>query len=139
MRVLIADDDRLFCELLKEYVAACDHEVVEVVSGGGVAVIQSFSRHEPDVLLLDIMMPRLNGFTVLSNVLSRNPKAKVILMSGQVQNDHPSVLHSGAVAYLQKPFQLEQLRSVLGSLSASEGPEGPDGPDLPGVSAAVAA
>ncbi len=120
MRVLIADDDRLLCELLKEYVSACDHQVVEAVSGGGVAAIQSFTKHAPDVLLLDILMPRLNGFTVCSNVLSRNPNAKVVLMSGQVQADYPSVALSGAVAYLQKPFRLEQLRTVLHSIAGLE-------------------
>ena len=118
MRVLISDDDRLLCELLTEYVSSCDHDVVDAVSSGGVATIQSFTRHAPDVMLLDILMPRLNGFTVCSNVLSRNPKAKIILMSGQVDGDDLSVRQSGAVGYLHKPFGLAELKEALGNLAA---------------------
>ncbi len=119
MRVLIADDDRLVCEMLREYVISCGHEVVEIVCGGGLSVIQSFGRHVPDVVLLDILMPRLNGFTVCHNVLSRYPNAKIILMSGQVERTHLSVAHSGAAAYLQKPFLLEDLRNVLNTLATA--------------------
>jgi DNA-binding response OmpR family regulator len=118
MRILIADDDMLFCELLREYVTACDHEVVETVSTGGAATIQSYNRHSPDLMLLDVLMPRFDGFLVCSNVLSRHPKAKIVLMSGQVQRENPDVMNSGAVAYLHKPFQLEELRGVLESLAA---------------------
>jgi two-component system response regulator (stage 0 sporulation protein A) len=118
MRILIADDDRMMCDMLREFVSACDHQVVAAVSGGGLAAIQSFTLHEPDVLLLDILMPRLNGFTVCHNVLSRNPNAKIVLMSGQVDKNYPSVTQSGAVAYLQKPFRLEDLREVLEAIGA---------------------
>jgi DNA-binding response OmpR family regulator len=118
MRVLIADDDRLVCEMVKEYVLSCGHEVLETVCGGGLSVIQSYGRHLPDVMILDVLMPRLNGFTVCHNVLSRHPEAKVILMSGQVDRSNYSVTHSGAVAYLQKPFGLEELRALLISLDA---------------------
>ncbi len=122
MRVLIADDDRLVCEMLKEYVLACGHEVVDTISGGGITVIQSYGRYLPDVVLLDILMPRLNGFTVCHNVLSRYPNAKVILMSGQVERNHLSVTQSGAVAYLQKPFLLEELQTVLASIAGKATP-----------------
>ena len=118
MRILIADDDLLLCELLKEYVSACDHEVVETVSSGGAATIQSYNRHEPDVVLLDVLMPRLDGLLVCSNVLSRHPNAKIVLMSGQVQRNSDLVAKSGAVAYLRKPFHLEELREVLNSIAA---------------------
>lgn len=118
MRLLIADDDRLVCEMLKRYAEACGHEVVETVSGGGLAVIQSYSRHLPDVVLLDIVMPRLNGFTVCRNILSRYPEAKVILMSGVIDPDDYAIAQSGAVAYLQKPFEMSVLDALLKSVLA---------------------
>ncbi|HEY2342404.1 MAG TPA: response regulator [Chthoniobacteraceae bacterium] len=118
MRILIADDDLLVCELLREYVTACDHEVVETVSSGGAATIQSYNRHAPDLVLLDVLMPRCDGLLVCSNVLSRHPNAKIVLMSGQVQEDSQEVKNSGAVAYLHKPFNLDELRGVLDSLAA---------------------
>jgi PleD family two-component response regulator len=61
MRVLVADDDRDFAAALSGLVRACDHEVVDTVTKGGLSVIQSYAQHQPDVVLLDIMQPRLNG------------------------------------------------------------------------------
>ena len=118
MRLLIADDDRLVCEMLKRFCETCGHEVVEIVSGGGLSVIQSYGRHLPDILLLDVLMPRLNGFTVCRNIVSRYPDAKVILMSGIVDRDDDAVGHSGAAAFLQKPFEVGVLDALLTSISS---------------------
>lgn len=121
MRVLIAEDDRLLAELLSQLVRECEHEVVATVTGGGLAVIRSFVEHQPDVVLLDILMPRCNGFTVCHALRSRDPEAKVIFMSGQYEPEHPSVKSSGANGYLRKPLLLDELRGVLDAL-ASESP-----------------
>jgi len=119
MRVLIADDDRDFASALAELVRACNHEVVETVTGGGLAVIQSYAAHQPDVVLLDIMIPRLNGLTVFHALRSRNPNVKVIFVSGQVEADNPFVVRCGAAGYLRKPLLLEGLREVLEAATVS--------------------
>lgn len=120
MRILIVDDDRLVCEMLREYVQDCGHDVVETISSGGLAAIQSYSRHRPDLVLLDILMPHLNGFTVCQNVCSRYPEARIILMSGQLAADYPSVGESGAVAFIQKPFRFEELKELLAILAGEQ-------------------
>lgn len=127
MRILIADDDRELAEALAEFVRLCNHEVVDKVTGGGLAVIQSFARHNPDIVLLDIMMPRFNGLTVFHALKSRNPDAKIIFMSGKVEGDHPFVASCGASAYIQKPVLLEELREVLENVANSGGSE-PESP-----------
>jgi DNA-binding NarL/FixJ family response regulator len=113
MRIVIADDDRQIVELLAAFVTACGYEVVDMVTGGGLAVIQSCARHRPDVVLLDIVMPKYNGFTVCQQLVSRNPNVKVLLMSGVVDCEYPSVSRCGAVGYLQKPMNFEQIRDAL--------------------------
>jgi CheY-like chemotaxis protein len=117
MRVLIADDDKLVCDLLAQFVRFCDHEVVATVSGGGLAVIQSFARLQPDLVLLDVLMPRFNGLTVCHALLSRKPDTKVVLMSGAVENDHPFLRTCGAMAFLRKPMRIDDLREVLDEAS----------------------
>ncbi len=119
MRVLIADDDREMVEVLTAYVEECGHEVVGTVTGGGLAVIQAFARYEPDVVLLDIMMPRFNGLTVCHALLSRTPDAKIIFISGRLDGNHPFVSGCGAVAYLQKPVDPNQLRQALDEADTS--------------------
>jgi len=118
MRVLIADDDKNVGEMLIAFVTACEHEVVDTVRGGGLAVMQSCTRNKPDVVLLDIMMPVFNGFTVCQQLLSRDPAVKVILMSGQVEEAYPSVKSCGAIGYLPKPMAFEQLRVLLAKAAA---------------------
>src|SRR5258707_6032714 len=113
MRVLIADDDRDMAEVLGAYVTECGHEVVGPVTGGGLAVIQAFARYEPDVVLLDIMMPRFNGLTVSHALRSRKPDAKIIFVSGSLDGDNPFVSGCKASGYLQKPVNLAELRAAL--------------------------
>ena len=113
MRVLVADDDRELAAALADCVLACGHEVVDTVSGGGLAVIQSFARHKPDAVLLDILMPRCNGLTVCHALLSRKPDTKIIFVSGSVEGDHPFVSGCGAAGYLRKPVGLVELGEML--------------------------
>ena len=113
MRVLIADDDRAFAEYLGALVAVCGHEVVATITGGGLAALQGHARYRPDVMLLDVMMPKYNGFTVCHQLASRDPAARVILMSGLVAGDYPSIATSPACGYLGKPILLEDLRKAL--------------------------
>jgi CheY-like chemotaxis protein len=136
MRVLIADDDKLVCSMLTAFVEECGHEVVEAVSGGGLAVIKSFAQHLPDVVLLDVFMPRCNGLTVCHALLSRKPDTKVVFMSGMVEGSHPYVAGARASAFLAKPMRLEELRATFERLGASEKPAITL---LPPVEAAVAA
>ncbi|MEA3212559.1 MAG: hypothetical protein QOE70_5616 [Chthoniobacter sp.] len=118
MRVLIADDDREFGAVLASYVRELQHEVVGTITGGGLAVIKSFPLCRPDVVLLDIAMPRFNGFTVCHALLSRDPGAKIIFISGSEPRDHPWVTGAGAFGYLEKPILREQLREMLEAAAA---------------------
>ncbi len=117
MRVLIADDDKNVVELLTAFVTACEHEVVDRVTAGGLAVMRSCRQHRPDLVLLDIIMPKFNGFTVCQQLVSRNPLVKVILMSGLVDPNYPSVATCGAVDYLSKPIHFERIREMLAKIA----------------------
>src|SRR3954462_1180271 len=105
MRVLISDDDRLICSMLKLFVEQCGHEVVATCTGGGLEAMRTFAAKLPDVVLLDVLMPRCNGLTVCHAVLSRKPDTKVIFMSGMVESNHPYVTGCGAAGFLQKPMR----------------------------------
>jgi len=120
MRVLVADDDKEMAEALAGSVTECGHDVVGTITGGGLAVIQAFARCEADAVLLDIRMPRFNGLTVCHALLSRKPDAKVIFVSGSMDEKDPFVVSCGASAYLQKPVSLTTLRDALDAVQASQ-------------------
>ena len=112
MRVLIADDQKSVGTSLAEMVGLCHHHVVEVVSTG-MEAIQAYDRHRPDVVLMDYRMPKLNGITACRYILAKDPKARVILISGWSAPVEPEA--SGAMAILAKPVALPILEAALNS------------------------
>ncbi len=110
MRVLIADDEKGVGSTLAALVERCGHQVLQVV-GSGWEAIQAYSRLKPDVLLMDFSMPRLNGATASRMILSKDPNAKIILVSGAAL---PAQLDGiGVVAILSKPVDLDRLYGAL--------------------------
>src|ERR1043166_3731575 len=75
-RILLADDDQAFCELLREYLGRQGYEIDAVHDG--VAAIKSASEGQYDVMVLDVMMPKADGFRVLKEL--RSPGRMPILM-----------------------------------------------------------
>jgi two-component system chemotaxis response regulator CheY len=110
MRVLIADDQPDVGRSLAELVRFCNHHIVGVV-GSGLDAIQAYTRLHPDLVLMDYRMPKLNGATACRNILSKDPLARVILVTAWSPSDEAS--QSGAIAILPKPVDLERLNATL--------------------------
>lgn len=110
MRVLIADDQKSVGTTLASLVCHCKHEVVAVV-GSGLEAIQAYTRHNPDVVLMDYRMSKLNGATACRNIVAKDPAARVILISGLASTD--DMIDSGAIAILSKPIELDRLYAAL--------------------------
>jgi len=122
MRILIADDERDMAEALAAFVRTRQHEVVATVTTGGLDAIHSYIRFSPDLLLVDVLMPKFNGVTVCRAVLSRNPAAKIVLISGKLDAIHPIVADTGAIAFLSKPVDFSKLDEILNAVEASVAP-----------------
>lgn len=118
MRLLIADDERGFAAALAEVVQSCGHTVVEVVFSG-LGAIRAYQRHRPDLVLMDYNMGRLNGLTACRNIVSSDPAARIVFLSGVgAAEELPGDL-GGAVGFLRKPVKMEELQQLLASF---EGP-----------------
>ena len=118
MRVLIADDQRAVGQTLAALVERCGHEVVEVV-GSGLAAIQAYTREKPDVVLMDYSMPQLNGATACRMIMSKDPAARIIIVTGGAHTK--AITESGAVAILSKPVELDRLYAALYDAGAGAG------------------
>jgi two-component system chemotaxis response regulator CheY len=110
MRILIADDQRSVGTTLAALVSHCQHEVVQVV-GSGLEAIQAYDQYKPDVVLMDYWMARLNGATACRNIVSKDPAARVILVSAW--SPGCDLRESGAMAVLSKPVDLDRLQKAL--------------------------
>ena len=114
--MLIADDEKDVGKALAEMVRSCNHEIVGVVASG-LEAIHAYTRCRPDLVLMDYRMSKLNGATACRNILSKDPAARVILVSAWSPSD--DAVASGAIAILAKPIDLERLNTALNSVAES--------------------
>lgn len=110
MRVLIADDQKGVGTTLGALVESCGHQVIQVV-GSGLEAIQAYTRHQPDVVLMDFSMPRLNGATACRMILSKDPTAKIVIVTAATHAAEQA--DTGAIAILSKPVDFDKLYGAL--------------------------
>jgi DNA-binding NarL/FixJ family response regulator len=115
IRVLLVDDQRLFVDSLKYVLnaSAPDIEVIEIALDGKHA-IEAAKRHMPDVVLMDVRMPGLDGIETMKAILESSPKAKIVMLSTFAEEeDVRKALREGAFGYIQKNIGPPQLiRSI---------------------------
>lgn len=103
--VVVADDDPLVAMMISDFLKKKDFGAV-VTAHNGEEALQAFRSHCPDVMLVDLEMPVLDGYAVLETVRQESPATPVIVISGA---DHIKAairaLRSGAWDYLTKPFE----------------------------------
>lgn len=103
--VLVVDDERHIVALLTELLEDEGYHVMSAYDG--VDALELVRAHAPDLVLADIMMPRLDGLALLSSLHESNATLPVVLMSAAVT----PLTHE--VPYISKPFDLEELLNVL--------------------------
>ena len=106
-KILIADDDKNICELLKMYLEKEDYEVV--TAGNGEEAIAKFESENPDLILLDVMMPKLDGWQVCRE-LRKKSECPIIMITAKGETfDKVLGLELGADDYMVKPFETKEL------------------------------
>lgn len=114
-RVLVVDDEVELLELVKMRLAACGYDV-EVASGGEEA-LEKTRAFDPEVILLDLMMPGVNGFEVCRAV-KQNPAVygTPIIIALTALADEENILRAmsdGANSYIVKPFETKDLLGTI--------------------------
>ena len=105
--VLVVEDDRNICELLKLYLEKEGYTVTVAVDGGdGLA---KFRTHKPDIILLDVMMPVMDGWAVCKAIRSESQTPIIMLTAKSETDDKVTGLKSGADDYITKPFEMKEL------------------------------
>lgn len=123
IRVILADDNREFVQMLTEYVEDQeDMEVMGVAYNGDEVMELIESGKVPDVLILDIIMPHLDGLGVLEKLreMELTPQPKIIMLTafGQ-ENITQKAVQLGASYYILKPFDLDVLSNRVRQLLAN--------------------
>lgn len=112
MRVLIVDDESLIRMDLRDIIESCGHEVV-AEGTNGVEAIELCKKHKPDILLMDVKMPELDGIEAARQIGFHHEAPVVLLTSYSQQDLIDKARESGVYGYLIKPVREEQLVPTL--------------------------
>lgn len=112
-RVMIADDSDSVRLTLKDMIQAGKHEVVaEAIDG--IDALEKFDSLKPDVLLLDVAMPKKDGMETLVELMKYHPRAKVVMITAHDDMDLiENCIKLGALAYITKPFNTDEILHVI--------------------------
>ena len=111
-KLLIVDDERQFVQTLSERLRL--REIGSVVAYDGESALTMIKEEEPDVMILDLKMPGIDGIEVLKRVKQTNPAIEVIILTGHgSEADRDLCMQLGAFAYLHKPVDVALLSETI--------------------------
>ena len=107
-KILLAEDDFDFSNVLIQYLQLHNFDVVWAENG--VKALEIFKRNSFDICILDVMMPKMDGFELAEELIKINPETPFIFLSAkQLKEDKIKGLQLGADDYIVKPFEVEEL------------------------------
>lgn len=118
-RILVVDDTLFMRTLLKNILFSGGHTIVGEAENGDDAIAK-YQELNPDLVTMDIVMPKKNGIDALKGIKAIDPNAKVIMCTAVGQEQMVKLaVKTGARGYIVKPFQapkvLEEVKNVLGA------------------------
>jgi two-component system, OmpR family, response regulator MprA len=126
-RVLIADDDRAIRDALTRALGLEGYDVVQANDGN--TALSLIESTQPDVAILDVMMPNIDGLTVCRVLRAERNRLPVLMLTARTETpDRVAGLDAGADDYLAKPFDLDELlarlRALLRRTKSQDDPDG---------------
>jgi DNA-binding NarL/FixJ family response regulator len=119
VRVLVADDHSLFRDGLVSLLEAAGHQVVGQV-GDGQAAVEAARRLDPELILLDVSMPNLDGLAALRQIKAERPHAKVVMLTVSDDDTLFEALEAGAQGYLLKSLSADEFLEILKGVAQGE-------------------
>jgi len=118
--ILIVDDEEFIRELLSEIIAAKGFAVIEAASGP--QAIDIFEQHHAsiDLVLLDVILPDMDGREVYFKLKSIRPDVKIVIISGYSQTTvRQDLMDAGVEGYLAKPFEIHHVQQTIQAILQS--------------------
>lgn len=119
-KIMIADDSDAIRLVLKDILSIGEHEIVAEAIDGAEAV-DFYKNHNPEILLLDLAMPKKDGLEVVKDVIAYDPNAKIILITASDdQRIINACMDSGAKSYISKPFDFNSVLKSITEISGND-------------------
>ena len=114
-KILLVEDDINLGDVLRDYLELQDYEVVRALDG--VDGLENFKSKSFDLLILDVMLPRKDGFTLASEIRQINQQVPIIFLTARGQTeDRVTGFKTGCDDYITKPFSSEELELRIGAI-----------------------
>jgi two-component system chemotaxis response regulator CheY len=111
--VMIVDDSDAIRMVLKDIIMIGQHVLAGELNSGEKA-LEEYTKLKPDIVLLDMAMPKKDGITVLKEIIGFNPDANVIMISASDNEDTvKECMRLGAKAYILKPFNFQEVLEII--------------------------
>ena len=121
--ILLVEDEALILKYCLEMIRSLEYEVMTAASGQEAIQIYKDNHAKIDLVILDVIMPGMDGFRVFKNLHEINPQVKVIITSGfTVDRRIDQILSSGPHGYLKKPYTLKELAEAIGKTIGRQSP-----------------
>ncbi len=113
VKIIVIDDDEDTLDVFSTYLEM-KHFKVLAKGKNGLEAVELYKKHKPDIVLLDIMMPHYDGFYALEKIKEIDPKAKVIVVTGDLTEQTARRLEDlGATDLLYKPYEIDDVTNVV--------------------------
>ena len=113
--ILVVDDSDDLTNVIAEFLGIYGYQVF--TANDGCDALERMEKKDFDAVVSDIHMPRMDGFTLMTEIKSRYPQTPIILITGfSVSEAKKMAFEKGADAFVAKPFHLKELKNVIDSI-----------------------
>lgn len=126
IKVLIVDDEVKIASLMESFLQAEGYECLTAMDGS--TALQLYTKHQPDIVILDWMLPQMNGLDICRQLRQIGSPGIIMVTAKSEETDKIVGLEMGADDYLTKPFSLRELSARIRSLLRRMNRTGQDGP-----------
>ncbi|MBM3127725.1 MAG: response regulator transcription factor [Chloroflexi bacterium] len=113
-RILVVDDDKTLVRLLREALSKADYDVI--TASNGIDALQELYAKQPDLILLDVMMPRMDGWETAQRVRQMSAVPIVMLTAKDEESDKLKGFAAGVDDYVTKPFSFAEIVARVGAV-----------------------
>jgi two-component system KDP operon response regulator KdpE len=124
-RALLVEDDQNIVDLIRSNLTVRGYDTV--ISTDGLRAMQLLETEEPDIVLLDLMLPEADGFELCRQIRERSPVGIIVVSARGGERDKVTALHMGADDYMTKPFSIEEMLARITATLRRTRPADPAG------------
>jgi len=120
-RILIVEDAKYVGEMIREMLESNGHEIAGVASNGAEAIVK-YKALKPNLVLMDILMPVMDGISAIKKIMEQDPKARIIVVTAVGKESiRKESIKAGALYVVTKPFEAKQLLDAVSAATSGQG------------------